>query len=126
MGQPGARQNITETGRLAELKVRIYITLVLILCSEIVFFSVIGIDYFLDSKISQYYIDNLNVLAAHSMIPVPVWLSLLMFVLVRDLVDPNFEPLNAVIERTSPLWPWKGKLKPLWEWASKIYKKRDV
>jgi hypothetical protein len=106
--RPGARQNITEKGRLAELRIRILSTFALIGGVQVMMVLCLATLGLIDYSVVELIIENIRLAIACLLSPIFFLLPLLLYVIVRDIIDPNFEPLNAVIERTSPLWPGRG------------------
>jgi predicted Co/Zn/Cd cation transporter (cation efflux family) len=106
--RPGARQNITEKGRLAELRIRILSTFVLIGSVQALMIAVVVVLGLIDYTFFEFIIENIRPVIACLIVPVFIGLPTLVYVVLRDIFDPNFEPLNQIVERTSPLWPWRG------------------
>lgn len=106
-GRPGARQNITEKGRLAELRIRILSTFVLVGGIQATILVVVIVFSLLEYSFAEFVIKHIKMSVACLLVPALIGFPLLVYVTARDIVDPNFEPLNEVIRRTSPLWPGK-------------------
>lgn len=104
----GARQNITEKDRIVELRTRMIATGVLIGGIQALILSCIIVIGLLDYSFVEFIWEHIRATIACLILPVFVGLPILGYIIIRDLFDPNFEPVNRPIKRISPIWPWTG------------------
>lgn len=111
----GPIEILKQGGRVAELVSDVCLTLGFSAGSALLVLTAYGLAWLWDSGsgIVTYFRANPRHLLMLALAPSIFALLSFLYVVARNMYDPNFQPLSKPIARRRPLWPWDGLVRKL-------------
>lgn len=111
----GPIEVLKQGGRAAELMSDVYLTLAWSIGGALLVFTMYGCAFLWDARAPavMYFRGHPRHLYMLALAPSILALLSFVYVVARNMYDPNFQPLSKPIARRRPLWPWSGLLRGL-------------